>query len=41
MPEAGRVHSFQTIVKRSLPCFLRKPRGRDIYAACGQLSRNS
>jgi 23S rRNA (adenine2503-C2)-methyltransferase len=38
-PDAGRVESFQTIVRRSLPCFVRKPRGLDIYAACGQLSR--
>jgi adenine C2-methylase RlmN of 23S rRNA A2503 and tRNA A37 len=22
-----------------LPCFVRKPRGRDIYAACGQLKK--
>lgn len=36
-----RVASFQAIVRRSLPCFLRKPRGRDIYAACGQLRRMS
>jgi 23S rRNA (adenine2503-C2)-methyltransferase len=40
-PDAERVESFQEIVKRSLPCFLRKPRGRDIYAACGQLKRVS
>lgn len=38
-PDPERVESFQTIVKRSLPCFVRKPRGRDIYAACGQLKR--
>jgi 23S rRNA (adenine2503-C2)-methyltransferase len=38
-PYAERVESFQTIVRRSLPCFVRKPRGLDIYAACGQLSR--
>ncbi|MGA7239229.1 MAG: 23S rRNA (adenine(2503)-C(2))-methyltransferase RlmN [Bryobacteraceae bacterium] len=38
-PDAERVESFQTIVRRSLPCFVRKPRGLDIYAACGQLSR--
>jgi 23S rRNA (adenine2503-C2)-methyltransferase len=24
-----------------MPCFVRKPRGRDIYAACGQLKRMS
>jgi 23S rRNA (adenine2503-C2)-methyltransferase len=38
-PDAERVHSFQGIVRRSMPCFLRKPRGRDIFAACGQLKR--
>ena len=38
-PLPERVESFQNIVKRSLPCFVRKPRGRDIYAACGQLKR--
>jgi 23S rRNA (adenine2503-C2)-methyltransferase len=40
-PAPERVASFQSIVRRSLPCFLRKPRGRDIFAACGQLKRNS
>jgi 23S rRNA (adenine2503-C2)-methyltransferase len=40
-PAPERVASFQSIVKRSLPCFLRKPRGRDIFAACGQLKRNN
>ncbi len=38
-PEAERVLAFQAIVRRSLPCFIRKPRGRDIFAACGQLRR--
>lgn len=38
-PPPGRVLAFQAILKRSLPCFIRKPRGRDIYAACGQLKR--
>ena len=38
-PEPERVESFQTIVRRAVPCFVRKPRGRDIYAACGQLKR--
>jgi 23S rRNA (adenine2503-C2)-methyltransferase len=38
-PDPGRVASFQAIVRRSLPCFLRKPRGLDVYAACGQLKR--
>jgi 23S rRNA (adenine2503-C2)-methyltransferase len=36
-PEAERVASFQSIVRRAVPCFIRKPRGREIYAACGQL----
>jgi 23S rRNA (adenine2503-C2)-methyltransferase len=40
-PEPERIASFQTIVRKSLPCFLRKPRGRDIFAACGQLKRIS
>jgi 23S rRNA (adenine2503-C2)-methyltransferase len=39
-PEPERVYSFQQIVRRSLPCFIRKPRGLDIYAACGQLKRS-
>ena len=38
-PSAERVESFQKLVRRSVPCFVRKPRGRDIYAACGQLKR--
>ena len=39
-PSDERVKTFQEIVKRSVPCFVRKPRGRDIFAACGQLKRN-
>ncbi len=38
-PDPERVSAFQSIVRRSMPCFLRKPRGRDIFAACGQLKR--
>jgi 23S rRNA (adenine2503-C2)-methyltransferase len=38
-PDPLRVASFQEIVKRSLPCFVRKPRGLDVYAACGQLKK--
>ncbi len=38
-PSPERVASFQTIVRRSVPCFIRKPRGLDVYAACGQLKR--
>ena len=40
-PDPERVLSFQAIVKRALPCFIRKPRGLDIFAACGQLKRNN
>jgi 23S rRNA (adenine2503-C2)-methyltransferase len=36
-PEPERVLAFQAIVKKAMPCFIRKPRGLDIYAACGQL----
>jgi 23S rRNA (adenine2503-C2)-methyltransferase len=38
-PDPARVASFQAIVRRSMPCFIRKPRGLDVYAACGQLKR--
>ena len=38
---AEAVELFQQIVRRGLPCFVRKPRGLDIYAACGQLKRAS
>ncbi len=38
-PTQERVHSFQNIVKKSVPCYVRKPRGLDVYAACGQLKR--
>ena len=40
-PDDERVASFQAIVRRSIPCFVRKPRGLDIYAACGQLKRTT
>ena len=39
-PSPERVASFQQFFKRAMPCFLRKPRGLDIFAACGQLKRN-
>ena len=38
-PDAARVEAFRAIVHRGIPCFVRKPRGRDIFAACGQLKR--
>jgi 23S rRNA (adenine2503-C2)-methyltransferase len=35
-----RVAEFQKILRESgIPAFVRRPRGRDIYAACGQLKR--
>ena len=40
-PAPERVAAFQEIVRRSIPCFIRKPRGLDIFAACGQLKRNN
>ncbi|HZS54954.1 MAG TPA: 23S rRNA (adenine(2503)-C(2))-methyltransferase RlmN [Bryobacteraceae bacterium] len=40
-PDPERVASFQAIVRRVVPCFIRKPRGRDIFAACGQLKREA
>src|SRR5882672_1004088 len=40
MPEPERVLVFQDIlIAGGVPAFIRKPRGRDIYAACGQLKR--
>ncbi len=38
-PSTERVLAFQSILRRSFPAFIRKPRGRDIFAACGQLKR--
>jgi 23S rRNA (adenine2503-C2)-methyltransferase len=38
-PLKERVESFQSIVRRAMPCFVRRPRGLDVYAACGQLKR--
>jgi 23S rRNA (adenine2503-C2)-methyltransferase len=39
-PEQERVLGFQQIlVAAGVPVFLRRPRGRDIFAACGQLKR--
>jgi 23S rRNA (adenine2503-C2)-methyltransferase len=40
-PDDERIASFQDIVRRSIPCFVRRPRGLDIYAACGQLKRTT
>ncbi|HXB99814.1 MAG TPA: 23S rRNA (adenine(2503)-C(2))-methyltransferase RlmN [Terriglobales bacterium] len=39
-PEQERVLGFQRIlVAAGIPAFVRRPRGRDIFAACGQLKR--
>ena len=39
-PSEQRVLAFQNIlVAAGIPAFIRRPRGRDIYAACGQLKR--
>lgn len=38
-PSRERVEAFQEIVARGRPCFVRRPRGQDIFAACGQLKR--
>ena len=38
-PEVERVAAFQGILMSAgIPAFVRRPRGRDIFAACGQLS---
>lgn len=40
MPSAEAVTEFQKhLIASGVPTFLRRPRGRDIYAACGQLKR--
>ena len=37
-----RVHAFQHIlIGAGIPAFVRRPRGRDIYAACGQLKHTT
>src|SRR5438445_8194953 len=39
-PSEERVLAFQKVlVAANIPTFIRRPRGRDIYAACGQLKR--
>jgi len=40
MPQPEAVETFRsTLAGEGIPTYLRKPRGRDIYAACGQLKR--
>jgi 23S rRNA (adenine2503-C2)-methyltransferase len=39
-PAQERVQQFQAIlIAAGVPAFVRRPRGRDIFAACGQLKR--
>ena len=39
-PGEERVTTFQKVLRDAgIPAFVRRPRGRDIYAACGQLKR--
>ncbi|MGA2991717.1 MAG: 23S rRNA (adenine(2503)-C(2))-methyltransferase RlmN [Candidatus Korobacteraceae bacterium] len=41
-PAEERVLAFQEVLVRAgIPAFIRRPRGRDIYAACGQLKRTA
>jgi len=41
-PLAAAVEAFRrTLAKEGIPASLRRPRGRDIYAACGQLKRTA
>lgn len=41
-PAEERVFAFQQIlIDAGIPAFIRRPRGRDIYAACGQLKRTT
>ena len=40
MPHPDAVDRFRAVLaSESVPVYVRKPRGRDIYAACGQLKR--
>jgi 23S rRNA (adenine2503-C2)-methyltransferase len=39
-PDRERVIEFQRVLTQAgIPAFIRRPRGRDIFAACGQLKR--
>jgi 23S rRNA (adenine2503-C2)-methyltransferase len=40
MPQAEAIEAFRVkLIAEGIPVYLRQPRGRDIYAACGQLKR--
>jgi 23S rRNA (adenine2503-C2)-methyltransferase len=39
-PSSATVEAFQNLLKgEGIPAYIRQPRGRDIFAACGQLKR--
>jgi 23S rRNA (adenine2503-C2)-methyltransferase len=41
-PDSQDVAAFQAVLsKEGIPAYIRKPRGRDIFAACGQLKRTA
>ncbi len=41
-PADERVLAFQNVLTRTgIPAYVRRPRGRDIYAACGQLKHTT
>jgi 23S rRNA (adenine2503-C2)-methyltransferase len=41
-PEQDTVNAFQQrLIARGVTAYIRRPRGRDIYAACGQLKRTT
>jgi len=40
MPRSEAVEAFRrALANEGIPTYLRRPRGRDIFAACGQLKR--
>jgi 23S rRNA (adenine2503-C2)-methyltransferase len=42
MPDTASVLAFQSVLTSAgIPAFIRRPRGRDIYAACGQLKHTT
>jgi 23S rRNA (adenine2503-C2)-methyltransferase len=42
MPKADSVERFRNVLaQEGVPVFVRRPRGRDIFAACGQLKRTA